>query len=268
MDNRAIGVFDSGFGGLTVLKELERLLPHEDVVYFGDNGRMPYGTKSKNTVIKYTLQDVKFLLSKDVKMIVIACNTASAVALDSVKEITDVPVIEVIGPGASAAVGRSISGRIGVIGTQATIQSGVYEKAILDIRKDTNVYKKHCPMFVPLVEEGWWDNEIAFMIAKEYLGEMREAQIDTLVLGCTHYPLLSDVIQRVIGEEIYLVSSAEAVANKVYDVLCAENLISAHDTNGRQLFYTSDDPEKFKLIGSSILNREITEASKIEIEKY
>lgn len=268
MDSRPIGVFDSGFGGLTVVRELEALLPSEKIIYFGDNGRAPYGTKSTETVIKYTLQDVKFLLSKDVKMIVIACNTASALGLSVVKKHSPVPIIEVIQPGATMAVNKSKTGRIGVIGTQATMNSGVYESAILALREEVHVYKTSCPMFVPLVEEGWWDNEIAFMIAKEYLHKMKEVEIDTLVLGCTHYPMLVNVIQEVMGENVTLVSSAEAVAKKVQEVLRKENLMSLHHEMAHHRFYTSDDPKKFKELGSSILQREIMEVGKIEIETY
>ena len=180
MDNRPIGVFDSGIGGLTVLKEINRLLPQESIVYFGDSGRAPYGTKSKETVIKYTFQDIRFLQNQDVKMIVIACNTASACSLDRVKHSFDFPIVEVVGPGSAAAARATLNNRVGVIGTPATIASGVYEKAIMKINNKIEIFST-CPMFVPLVEEGWWENDIAFRIAEEYLGPLKELGIDTLV---------------------------------------------------------------------------------------
>ena len=268
MDNRPIGVFDSGIGGLTVLKEINRLLPQESVVYFGDSGRAPYGTKSKETVIKYTFQDIRFLQNQDVKMIVIACNTASACSLDRVKHSFDIPIVEVVGPGAAAAARATVNKRVGVIGTPATIASGVYEKAIMKIDNEIEIFSKPCPMFVPLVDEGWWENDIAFRIAEEYLNPFKELGIDTLVLGCTHYPLLQNTIQKVMGDNVKLVNSALEVAKVVKEEIESNNC--QRDGNIRPVYryYTSDSVEKFESLGNSILNSMIHSAEKVDIERY
>lgn len=270
MDNRPIGVFDSGLGGLTVLKEIMEQMPLESVVYFGDSGRAPYGTKSRETITKYTFQDIRFLLNQDIKMIVIACNTASASSYEPVKTSFDFPVIEVIQPGAAAAVRETRNKRVGVIGTTATINSGAYEKAIHKIDPAIEVFSRACPLFAPLVEEGagWWDNDIACRIAEEYLVPLKGKEIDTLVLGCTHYPLLQGVISRVMGPEVGLVSSASEVAKVVSSIIRKEE-------NGRDerlkpvyRFYTSDSVEKFEPLCSSILNKKMALAEKVDIEKY
>jgi len=268
MDNRPIGVFDSGIGGLTVLKEINRLLPQESVVYFGDSGRAPYGTKSKETVIKYTFQDIRFLQNQDVKMIVIACNTASACSLELVKHSFDFPIVEVVGPGAAAAAKATMNNRVGVIGTPATIASGVYEKAILRINSKIDIFSKPCPMFVPLVEEGWWENDIAFRIAEEYLNPLKELEIDTLVLGCTHYPLLQNTIQKVMGDGVKLVNSALEVAKVVKEAIDANNSWRDEKVSPVYRYYTSDSVEKFESLGNSILNSKIHSAEKIDIERY
>ena len=223
MDNRPIGVFDSGLGGLTVLKEIRNLLPTESIVYFGDSGRAPYGTKSKETVIKYTFQNIRFLLNQDIKMIVIACNTASACSIDLVKHSFDIPVVEVVEPGSVSAVRETVNKKVGVIGTIATVNSGVYEKAISRLDPSIEIFQKACPMFVPLVEEGWWENDIAQRIAEEYLLSLKEKGIDSLVLGCTHYPLLHNTISKVMGEGVKLVSSALEVAKVVKEVINENN---------------------------------------------
>lgn len=268
MDNRAIGVFDSGLGGLTVLKEIMELIPGESVVYFGDSGRAPYGTKSKETVIKYTFQDIKFLLNQDIKMIVIACNTASACSLQVVKHSFDIPVIEVIEPGSVAALNATKNGRLGVIGTSATINSGVYEKAINKINGNIEIFSKACPMFVPLVEEGWWENDIALRIAEEYLTTLKQDKIDTLVMGCTHYPLLQEVISKVMGDGVTLVSSALEVAKVVKKAI--EELKIERDPELKPVYryYTSDSVEKFEPLCSAILKRQVHSAEKVDIEKY
>lgn len=244
----AIGIFDSGLGGLTVLREIRKLLPEEDIVYFGDSGRTPYGTKSPDTILRYTLQDVNFLLSKNVKAVVIACNTASACGLEAVREKFDIPVTEVVRPGSRAAVRATRTGRIGVIGTSATIGSGVYERAIaheagLAGRTDVNYFGKACPLFVSLAEEGWWDGDITYLTAEKYLSDLKRDNIDTLVLGCTHYPLLSDVIGRVMGEAVQLINSASEVALAVKDDLGRRGLLKEH-AGGRK-----EAPEEVK--GSS-----------------
>ena len=270
MDNRPIGVFDSGLGGLTVLKEIMKLMPGESIVYFGDNGRTPYGTKSKDTVIKYTLQDIRFLLNHDIKMIVVACNTASALSLDKVKDNINIPVIEVIEPGAITGVNSTKNKKIGVIGTTATINSGAYEKAINKLDKAIKVYTKACPLFVPLVEEGplWWDNEVTYKIALEYLAPLKQENIDTLVLGCTHYPLLQKVIASVMGEKVKLVSSAYEAAKKVKSVIENNGIKRDEVIKSVYRYYTSDSVDKFEPLCSAILNIKINSAEKIDIEKY
>lgn len=268
MDNRPIGVFDSGLGGLTVLNEIMELIPSESVVYFGDCGRVPYGTKSKETIIKYTLQDIRFLLNQDIKMIVIACNTASAYSLQMVKSSFDIPVVEVIQPGAVTAVRATRNKKVGVIGTPATINSGAYEKEINKMDSGIEVISKACPLFVPLVEEGWWNNDIAHRVAEEYLIPLKNDGIDTLVLGCTHYPLLQETISRVMGDEVLLVSSAQEAAKTVKSVIDKNSFARDGQIQPVYRYYTSDSVEKFEALGSSYLNKNIYSAEKIDIEKY
>ncbi len=268
MDNRPIGVFDSGLGGLTVLKELKSLIPTESVVYFGDNGRAPYGTKSTDTIVKYTFQDIRFLLNQDIKMIVIACNTASACSLKLVKDSFDIPVIEVTEPGAITAVNETKNKKIGVIGTVATITSGVYERAIKGLDSSIEIVQKACPLFVPLVEEGWWENDIAFRIAEEYLEPMKKEGIDTLVMGCTHYPMLYNTISKVMGEKVKLVSSALEVTKVVRNILGEMDIMRDERINPVYRYYTSDSVEKFESLGSAILESDIHSAEKVDIEKY
>ncbi len=265
MDNRPIGVFDSGLGGLTVLKEIRRLLPGENLIYFGDNGRTPYGTKSRETVIKYTRQIVSFLLSQDVKLLVVACNTISALALPELKPLIRVPVVEVIEPGSVSALKKTKRGRIGIIATPATINSGVYSKAILQRNPGVKVFAKACPLFVNLVEEGWWDNEITRMVAAEYLSELKQENIDTLVLGCTHYPLLSETIRKVMGDQVVQVSSAEELALALKELLKAQNLY-AGTAEANYQYYTSDSVEKFKELGKLILGEEIDPVERVDLD--
>jgi glutamate racemase len=268
MDKRPIGIFDSGLGGLTVVKEIIRELPYENLVYFGDNGRYPYGTKSIETILKFTFQNIRFLLELDIKLLVIACNTASSCSLSAVLENFSIPVIEVIKPGSIAALRESKNKNIGVIGTTATIGSKVYEKTIKSLNPDATIFSKACPIFVPIVEEGWWDNEIAYLIAKKYLLELKDNNIDTLLLGCTHYPLLKDIISKVFNDEVHLVSSAFEVARAVKDYINAENIISDPLQKPYYRFYTSDDVNKFASLGSTILQKNIEFIEKVDIEKY
>jgi glutamate racemase len=269
MDNRPIGVFDSGLGGLTVFKEISNLLPSESLIYFGDNGRAPYGTKSRETVIKYTLQDIRFLLSHDIKMIVIACNTMSAY-YDIVKQNHDMPVIEVIRAGAAAAVAETKNMKVGVIGTPATISSCAYQKAINRLNDKIEIYQKACPLFVPLAEEGqeWWESDITFKIAREYLEPLKQTSVDTLVLGCTHYPLLKNIISRIMGDEVKLVSSALEVARVVKQTILDNNIQRDPEYRPEYRYYTSDSVEKFEPLCSAILERMVTTAEKVDIEKY
>lgn len=268
MDNRPIGIFDSGLGGLTVLKAAMELLPQEDMVYFGDNGRAPYGTKSKESVIKYTFQDIHFLLSNNVKMVVIGCNTASACSLEQVLHKISLPVIDVVGPGAKAAVRLTRNGKIGVIGTAATIGSKVYEYAIHAIDPELAIYTKACTMFVPLAEEGWWDNAIAESICREYLEPLKADGVDTLILGCTHYPLLQKTIQKVMGPEVILVNSAAEVAKVIKETLRQLDIAAEKTTVPEYAYYTSDSVEKFKTLGGTFLEREIQKAMKVDIDQY
>lgn len=268
MDNRPIGVFDSGLGGLTVLSEVMKLLPGESVVYFGDNGRAPYGTKSEETIIKYTLQDIRFLLNQDIKMIVIACNTASAYGFIAANRGFDIPIVEVITPGSLAAIAATKNQKIGVIGTAMTVKSGIYEKTITKLKESIDIYSKACPLFVSLAEEGWWDNEISEMIAKEYLKDLKEESVDTLVMGCTHYPLLQNTIRKVMGENVNLVNSALEVAKVVKGILDEKNIHRDPEIKPVYRYYTSDSVEKFETLGSAFLKNTICSAEKVDIEKY
>lgn len=270
MDNRPIGVFDSGLGGLTVLKEITGLLPGESIVYFGDSGRAPYGTKSKETIIKYTFQDIRFLLNHDIKLAVMACNTMNAYSYEFVRQSFDIPVIEVIKPGAAAAAAETKKGRLGIIGTTATISSGAYEKAVNIINNSIEIHSRACPLFVPLVEEGtdWWDNDITRKIAEIYLAPLKEKDIDTLVLGCTHYPLLQNIITRVMGDEVKLISSAFETAKVVKKVIFDNNMIRDEQFKPVSRYYTSDSVEKFEPLCSAILGIEVKSAERVDIEKY
>ena len=272
MDDRPIGVFDSGLGGLTVLKAVRKLLPKENIVYFGDCGRAPYGVKSKKTIINFTFQDTRFLMSKGIKLLVIACNTSSAYSYEQVRDKLDIPVIEVIGPGARAAVKTTKNAKVGVIGTAATVNSKAYEIAIHQLNQAIEVSSKACPLFVPLVEEGayWWQNEVTEKIAETYLAHFKELQIDSLVLGCTHYPLLSAVIKKVLGTGITLISSADEVAISVKDTLEKQRIYCEGIGRPNLSFYTSDSVEKFEPLCSAILGEfgETASIENIDIEKY
>lgn len=268
MDNRPIGVFDSGLGGLTVLKEIMEYIPSESVVYFGDSGRAPYGTKSKETVIKFAFQDIRFLLNQDIKMIVVACNTASTNAFYAIKDSFGIPVVEVVAPGAVTGVRETRNKKVGVIGTTATISSGAYERAIGKIDNTIEIFSKACPLFVNLVEEGWWDNDIALSIAQEYLTSLKEKGIDTLVMGCTHYPLLENTISKVMGKGVKLVSSALEVAKEVKRIITENGIKRDGSIEPVYRYYTSDSVDKFESLGSAILDKKICSAEKIDIEKY
>jgi len=246
---KPIGIFDSGVGGLTVYKSIRAHFPEEDLIYFGDTARVPYGPKSPNTIIEYSLQNSRFLLQHQIKILIVACNTSSSVALPELDKITKIPVIDVIEPGAQQAVIKTRNGRIGVIGTEGTIRSDAYKKAIKKLNRDVKVFSQACPLFVPLAEEGWNDNKVAHDIAFEYLKDIIKHDIDTLVLGCTHYPLLKDVIQEVVGKDVLLVDSAEAIAVFLNQLLPAEQ----DGIQGKDEFYVSDNEQKFSLLAGRIL---------------
>jgi glutamate racemase len=257
-DSRPIGIFDSGVGGLTVVDKIEKALPHEDVVYFGDTARVPYGTKSSQTVTRFSVENVEFLMTHNVKLVLVACNTASSLSLDFLKRCFRVPIIGVIEPGARAAAGSSRNNRIGVIGTSATISSGAYEKTIKKLDPRAFVVTQSCPLFVPLIEEGWSDKKIASEIASIYLKGMKAKKIDTLILGCTHYPVLRDIIGKVMGEKVLLVDSADEVAREAREILDASSLLNPSGKNGRYKFFVSDEPARFIKMGEKFLKKRIS----------
>ena len=270
-DNRPIGVFDSGIGGLTVLREVISAVPSESTIYFGDDGRSPYGTKSHETIIKYALQDMMFLKSQNVKMIVIACNTASTHAYKVLKEAADVPVLEVVVPGAKASVKATRNGKIGIIATRATIASGLYESAVREQGKDIEgleVISQACPMFVSLAEEGWWDDEVAFLTAQKYLEPLKKAGVDTVVLACTHYPLLANTISKVMGPDVTLINSGIAVAGDVKKIL-EDNDLCSDGTSVTHEFFTSDDPLIFEDVAAPFLGSGLPKGTKkVAVDRY
>jgi glutamate racemase len=260
---RAIGVFDSGIGGLTVLKELMGALAAEDFIYLGDTARLPYGTKSSEVILRYSRENTEFLLAKGIKLLVVACNTSSAVALTTIARDTIVPVIGVIEPGARAAAAASRNGRIGVIGTEATIASGAYTRALQQVRPGIEIYTRACPLLVPLVEEGWTENEIAERTVAHYLESLKASGIDTLLLGCTHYPLLSELFRRVLGPGVRIVDSATATATAVSERL-AELRLGRVRGMGAQSFFVTESPERFIRVGRRFLGPQVESAVRIE----
>lgn len=259
-DRRAIGVFDSGLGGLTVVKELSEFLPDENIVYFGDTGRVPYGTRSRETIRKYAAQDERFLLTHDVKTIIAACGTVSSVASDTANDLP-VPFFEVVSHAAREAVSVTKTGKIGVIGTAATIKSGQHEKFIKSIMPDANVTACSCSMFVPLVEEGWYSayDVVVLETVRRYLKPIIEAQVDTLILGCTHYPVLSDAIRRVLGDDVTLINAGIATARAVKEYLSENEMLNDSGSIGKSEFYVSDKPDSFRRIASVLLDDSIDE---------
>lgn len=248
MNNNAIGVFDSGLGGLTCLKELNKLIPNENVIYFGDTARLPYGTRSRETILEYAHQDIAFVKSKNVKMIIAACGTVSSVLGSGKTADGGVPFTGVLLPAAQAACGMTRNGKVGVIGTEATIKSGSYGKAIRGIRPDVSVIGAACPLFVPLVENGFTarDNKVAQLVAEQYLAPIKKEGVDTLILGCTHYPILRDVISDYMGDSVTLISSGEEAAKYAYKMLMSREMLSDREENGTNTYYTSDSIELFE----------------------
>ena len=264
MNNQPIGIFDSGIGGLTVLKEIHRELPAEDIVYFGDTAHLPYGTKSKETITRFSLDNVSFLLGFDTKIVVVACNTASSLSLDALKEEFSIPIIGVIEPGATQALAKTKNGRIGIIGTKATIGSGSYETCLKRLDPAVKVYSEACPLFVPFVEEGWLEGEVVAKVASIYLNQLKSFGIDTLILGCTHYPLLAPLIQRTIGENVVLVNSAEETAKEARMLLERLHANTSKNANFQETrFYVSDEPEQFRTLGERFLGRSIQSVAKV-----
>ncbi|MBI4418123.1 MAG: glutamate racemase [Ignavibacteriales bacterium] len=261
--DRPIGVFDSGIGGLTVVRSLTRRLPHENIVYYGDTARVPYGPKSPQVVREYAAEDTEVLLAHNVKMIVVACNTVSAVALDVVQKRARVPVVGVIIPGAEAAVQTSRKKRIGVVGTIGTVRSRAYENAIRQVDSSVQVFSKACPLFVPLVEEGWINHKATELIAHEYLFPLTLEKIDTLVLGCTHYPLLQNVIGSVLKGAATLVDSGEATAGAVERELDAHGLRNPSTLKPNLKFFVSDIPHSFSEVGERFLGQKLGVVKKV-----
>lgn len=269
--NSPIGVFDSGVGGLTVAREIMRQLPNERIVYFGDTARVPYGSKSKETVMKYSRQIVNFLMTQKVKAIVVACNTASAYALDELEHEVDIPIIGVVRPGARAAIAATRNGKIGVIATEATINSGIYNTYIEKNDSNVKIIGKACPLFVPLVEEGLWEDPVTDEIARRYLTELIDRDIDTLILGCTHYPLIRSTVGRIMGKQVTLVNPAYETARELKEMLLEKGLESEHRPGlGTELyrFFVSDAADKFQRFANSILTYGILSAKIINIDEY
>lgn len=266
-----IGVFDSGVGGLTVVREIMRQMPNEKIIYFGDTARVPYGNKSKETVTRFSKQIVRFLQTHQVKTIVVACNTASAYALEELEQETDIPVIGVLKPGAKTAAEVTKNGKIGVIATAATIGSQMYSKYIKELNKQVTIYGKACPLFVPLVEEGLWQDPVTDEIARRYLTELIDIDIDTLILGCTHYPLIRSTLGKIMGEDVTLVNPAYETAMELKELLEEKGLLNdRHPALGENQyqFYVSDGAEKFKDFANSIIKYGILSAKTINIEEY
>jgi glutamate racemase len=254
---KPIGVFDSGIGGLTVLKEIKYHLPMENIIYFGDTARVPYGIKSAETVTRFSHEVAGFLAGQDIKMLVVACNTASSVALTSLRDRLDIPVVGVLMPGAYAAVRATRNGRVGIIGTEGTVNSGAYARLIKNIRPGTEVFARPCPLFVPMVEEGRLGGEIATLAAREYLAPLKAHDVDTLVLGCTHYPLLKPVIAEEMGPAVALIDSAHETAQEVDRVLNKKGLGNKSLAPSYVRCFVTDAPERFKAVGERFLGYEI-----------
>ena len=264
MNSAPLGVFDSGIGGLTVARALFERLPRESVIYFGDTARVPYGPKSPDTVRRYSSEILAFLLKRGVKAVVVACNTSTAHALPTLQQQSPVPVVGVIEPGARAAVAATRTGTIGVIGTAGTIASGAYERAITALRPDARVHSRPCPLFVPLVEEGWFEHPAAELIAREYLEPLQRAKVDVLVLGCTHYPLLKSLLARVMGPEVKLVDSAEETATVVTRELERLSLLANGGSHDHR-FVVSDDEPHFRKVGALFLGERLKQVEVVAL---
>lgn len=259
-----IGVFDSGLGGLTNVKELRKIMPCENIVYFGDTGRVPYGSRSNDTIIKYTRQDIRFLMSFPLKAIIVACGTVSSVALDVVKDELEVPIIGVVEPSVKAAINATRNKKIGIIGTEGTIKSESYKKKILSLMPECEIYDVSCPLFVPLVENGYIKSEATKIIAREYLEPIKEKGVDTLILGCTHYPLLTGVIKEIMGDNVSLINPGYETAIYAKEIIKCEE-----ETKGSTDYYVSDSVDKFSYLASMFLEDKIdNKVKKIDIEEW
>lgn len=266
--DRPIGVFDSGVGGLTVVRELWRRMPAERIVYFGDTARVPYGAKAPSTVLRYAREAAAFLLAHDVKLIILACNTATAHAVDALRRRVPVPVVGVVEPGARTAVRTTQSGRIGVVGTAGTIASGAYDRAIRALLPSARVFAQPCPLFVPLVEEGWVDHPATRIVAEDYLRPLRETDIDVLVLGCTHYPLLRPVLSEIMGPVITLVDAAAETVADVQKVLTTRGIVRQDIGTPEHAFYVSDSPLRFRETSQIFLGNDVPDVIKVDLDGY
>jgi glutamate racemase len=265
--NKPIAVFDSGIGGLTVYRELKRRLPGENFIYLGDTARVPYGTKSADTIVKYSLQNADFLVSLGIKMLVVACNTASSYAMEALVDRFDMPIIGVIPSGVRRALKLTASGRIGVIATESTVQSGSYQRLLAEMRPDAEVTARPCPLFVPLVEEGWLDHSVTRQVSEVYLRPLAEAEVDTLILGCTHYPMLKQMIGEVLGPAVQLVDSAEALALEIDGILTALSLErKAGDVEAPDAFYVTDSIPRFQRVAGIFLGRELANIRQVDLQ--
>jgi glutamate racemase len=256
LSSQAIGIFDSGIGGMTVMKQLMCALPKERFIYFGDTARIPYGNKSPSTIVRYSIENTINLLEKNIKLLVVACNTASAYALPKLRRLFNIPIVGVIEPGAESAVAVTRNGHIAVLGTQGTIQSGAYQNAIRKFAPDAMIMPIACPLFVPLVEEEWLNHPATQLIIQEYLRPLRTQAIDTLLLGCTHYPLLSSLIQQEVGTDVQIVDSASTCASHVVNLL-KELQLSSPILQGQHQYYASDDPDKFRALGERLFGHSL-----------
>ena len=263
--NRAIGVFDSGIGGLTVVRSLMERLPFENIIYFGDTARVPYGIKSVETINRYALQITEFLIQKDVKLLIVACNTMAAVAYEAIRNLSPVPVLEVIVASAKSAACDTHNKSIGVIGTPATINSNAYARAIHLLDKEARIFSQACPLFVPLVEEGWFDHQATRLIAEDYLKPVIAEQIDTLVLGCTHYPLLKPLLQEIVGPQVKLIDSAEAMADITAELIKKENMGNSSRNLPDYRFCVTDVPYRFQTIGERFLGRTLSSVEMVRL---
>ena len=264
MDNRPIGVFDSGIGGLTVVNALTEALPNESIFYVGDTARVPYGNKSRNSIQQFSCEITKWLIEQDCKMIVVACNTVSSLALDELNRQFSIPIIGVIEPVVRHAVNTSNNSSIGILGTQATVKSDAYKKCITAINSQLNIVSQACPLFVPLVEEGWINGKVPHLVASHYLKKFKNMSVDTMILGCTHYPLLKSVISSVLGNKIQLVDSGESTAKVVSDLLYHNKLVSGEQKGGIQCFVT-DDAKSFNILAVKFLNKKIFKTKVIDL---
>jgi glutamate racemase len=265
MNRAPVGIFDSGIGGLTVARAIYEQLPHESTIYFGDTARVPYGPKSPETVKRYSLEILHWLLGQNVKAVVVACNTSTAHALRALQEASAVPVLGVIKPGARAAIASGDGGPIGVIGTAGTIASDAYNRAIQALAPGRSVIQRACPLFVPLVEEGWFDHPATELVAADYLRELREACVGSLVLGCTHYPLLKPLLQRVMGPQVQLIDSGQATAAALETILVDKALEAPHDAKAHHRFVVSDDEARFRQVGSRFIGERLGKAEVVAL---